>query len=96
MRSKYDNPAVGLVLGLIGPVFGLLGFYKYNFKTLNIIEFFEFLIRMDKLPQVLSLSVIVNLALFFIFIWKKYYFSARGVLMATFLYTLIVVVIKYS
>ena len=95
MRSKFDAPLVGLLFGLIVPLIGLVIFYKFNFKTLDFSEFINFVNRKDMMPQLLSLSVVANLGVFFIFIWKKFYFSARGVIMATFIYTIIVLILKY-
>ena len=95
MRSKFDSPIVGLIVGLIIPIIGMFVFYKYNFKTLDFGEFFEYVSRKDKTPQLISLSVVTNLGVFFLFIWRKYYFSAKGVIMATFIYTLVVLILKY-
>ena len=95
MRSKLDSPFVGLFLGILIPVIGMLIFYKTNFNTLDIKEFFEHVERLNKTPQLISLSVVANLGLFFLFIWKKFYYSAKGVIIATFLYTMFVLIIKY-
>ncbi len=95
MRSKYDAPLVGLLFGLVVPLIGLVVFYKFNFKTLDFTEFMEFVNRKDKMPQLISLSVVANLGVFFIFIWKKFYYSAKGVIMATFIYTIVVLILKY-
>lgn len=95
MRSKFDAPLVGLLFGIIVPLIGLVIFYKFNIKTLDFTEFINFVNRKDMMPQLLSLSVVANLGVFFIFIWKKFYFSARGVIMATFIYTIVVLILKY-
>ena len=95
MRSKFDAPIVGLVLGVIIPLIGLFIFYKFNFKTLDFAEFVDYINRKQMFPQLLSLSVVSNLGLFFIFIWKKFYYSAKGVIAATFLYVLVVIILKY-
>ena len=95
MRSKFDALYIGLVAGIVVPLIGLFIFYKYNFQTLNFGEFIEHVIRINRIPQLLSLSVIANLAVFYIFIWKKFYYSARGVIGATFLYVIVVLILKY-
>ena len=95
MRSKYDNPALGLVLGILFPIIAMYIFFQFNFKTLSFIEFFDRLSTTHKTAQMLSLSVFANLLVFFFFIYKKFYFSARGVLIATFIYAAIVVVQKF-
>jgi hypothetical protein len=95
MRSKFDAPYIGLIAGLIVPLIGLFVFYKYNFRTLDFFEFIDHVVRVNRIPQLISLSVIANLAVFYIFIWKKFYYSARGVIGATFLYVLVVLILKY-
>jgi len=95
MRSKFDAPLIGLLLGIIVPIIGMFIFYKFNFKTLDFREFIDYINRKHMLPQLLSLSVIANLGLFFIFIWKKFYYSAKGVIAATFLYVIVVVILKF-
>ena len=42
----------------------------------------------------LSLSVVVNLGLFFIFINKNFYYAARGVIFSTIIYAIIVFALK--
>ncbi len=95
IRSKYDQTHIGIIAGLIFPLIGMLIFNRYNFDTLNFFEFFEQIKRINKLPQVISISVISNLAAFYLFLWKKFYYSARGVLTSTFLWVLTVVILKY-
>lgn len=95
MRSKFDNPTLGVIMGIIFPFIGFYIFYELYFETLTFREFIDHILRVNKIAQVISLSVISNLAVFFFFIWKKFYFSARGVLLATLLYTLVVVVQKF-
>ncbi|MCF8370297.1 MAG: hypothetical protein K9H64_01660 [Bacteroidales bacterium] len=95
MRSKFDAPYIGLLVGIIVPLIGLFVFYKYNFQTLDFREFIDHVIRINRIPQLLSLSVIANLAVFYLFIWKKFYYSARGVIGATFIYVLVVLILKY-
>jgi len=95
MRSKFDSPYIGLFLGIFIPVIGMFIFYEALFDTLNITEFFEHLERKNRTPQLISLSVVANLGVFFLYIWRKFYYSARGVIIATFIYTIIVLILKY-
>jgi hypothetical protein len=58
-------------------------------------EFVEFTVSGKKLSSLISLSVVPDLLVFFIFIWLNYLYSARGVLAAVFLFALIVVLTKF-
>ncbi len=95
MRSKLDTVIIGLITGILVPVIGLFVFYFFSFDTLSISEFLDHIIRIHRIPQLISLSVIANLGVFYIFIYKKFYYSARGVIMSTFLYTIVVLILKY-
>ena len=95
MSKRYNNIRVGLVLGIVAPIIGFFVVYLVGFRGMNFTEYFEMLSFRNKLSSILSLSVIPNLLLFFIFIWLDYLYSARGVLASTMLFALIVVVTKY-
>jgi hypothetical protein len=95
MKSKYNSLSLGTILGLIVPIIAILLFYFGKSKTLTFIEFIDYLIYWHIYTKLLSLCVIPNLLLFFIFIWRELYYSARGVLLATFIYTFIIIGLKY-
>ncbi len=95
MSKRYNNIRVGLVLGIVAPIIGFFVVYLVGFRGMNFNEYLEMLSFRNKLSSILSLSVIPNLLLFFIFIWLDYLYSARGVLASTMLFALIVVVTKY-
>ena len=58
-------------------------------------EFIQYLIQRGKLSAVISLVILPDLLVFFIFIWLNYLYSARGVLAATLIYALLVVITKF-
>ena len=92
---KYNNLRIGLVLGILAPVLGFFIVYLVGFRGLGFGDFLTRLLDTRKLSSVISLSVIPNLLLFFIFIWLDYLYSARGVLAATLLFALVVIVTKF-
>jgi hypothetical protein len=94
-RDKLNNIRTGLVLGIAVPATAFLVLYLAAFRGLSPGDFLETLLERQKLSSVISLSVIPNLLLFFIFIWLDYLYSARGVLAATLLIALVVVISKY-
>ncbi|MDQ3190994.1 MAG: hypothetical protein M3Q58_05320 [Bacteroidota bacterium] len=97
MKTKinFNTLPVGLLLGLIGPFLILLAFWGIKFNQLSFMEFIQVLIKNNVVVQLISLSVIINLFIFFLFIWTHRYYSARGVIMATFIYTIGVVIFKF-
>ena len=95
MDIRLNKMYVGLVLGLLVPLIALLVINLAAFDHLSPLEFLQYLISYRKLSAVISLGVIPNLLVFFIFIWLNYLYSARGVLAATIIFALLVVITKY-
>ena len=87
--------AFGLIAGLLVPLLALLIFYLISSQDTAFSEFIRFIISRKKLSSLISLSVVPDLLVFFIFIWLDYLYSARGVLAAVFLLALIVVLTKF-
>ncbi len=86
---------LGAVLGMLAPVLASAIIYIVAFRDLSFGEYLEQLVFRKRLSSIISLSVLPNLLLFFIFIWLNYLYSARGVLASTILFALIVVVTKF-
>ena len=95
MNTKLNKMVVGFIPGMLVPVIVLVIFNRAVFDHLSPGEFLQNMINTRKLSAVISLSVISNLLVFFIFIWLNYLYSARGVLAATLVFGLLVVITKY-
>lgn len=92
---KKDSTILGLIIGLIAPLIVMLGFWKYQFGHTSLIGFYEVMVDSGNLPGLISIGLLGNLAPFFLFYRQKLDVSARGVIMATFLYGLVVVALKF-
>jgi len=95
MIGRYNNVRLGAALGLLAPLLGFLIVYLVAFHSMSFNEYLELLAYRKKLSSIISLSVIPNLLLFFIFIWLNYLYSARGILASTLLFALVVVITKF-
>ncbi len=95
MKSKGNNIYLGIILGLIIPFISVFLVYKIRFNQYNPDEFINLFIQRKLLSSLLSLCVIPNLLVFMIFIWLNFLYSARGVLLSTFLVGFIIVGIKF-
>jgi hypothetical protein len=99
MRS--DSLALGLVLGLLAPVLGFFGYaaiYVSSIRPhLDLAYFINdlFLGTRQYQAPVLTLSLIANLALFFLFDRLGKPRAMRGVIMATFLYGFVIMFLLY-
>jgi len=98
MFWKKDNFLMGLIMGLLAPVLGILLFKMYNFKMLTIGETIQWMFRVEPgyktLTVALSLSLLLNAALFTIYINTSKDKTAKGIFVTTLVYGLIVLSIK--
>lgn len=94
MKLK-DHILLGIPAGLIGPVLGVLGFYFYKFNQSPFMDFFSMAAEKNLLSPLLSLCAIINLGIFYLFIQANYLYSARGVILSTFVYGLVIIGMKF-
>ena len=94
MQVKYNSVKLGFLLGIILPIITILLFYLLKFNDVSIKQFLISLWQKNLFAKIISLAVISNLLLFFIFLWLNYLYSARGVLLSTFLIAFFVVILK--
>jgi len=96
MKIKLkDHPLIGFIIGLIGPSIGILGFYYLNFNTHELNAFLDLSVKEKLLSPLLSLCCVINLGIFYLFIHFDHLLSARGVILGTFLYGFIIVLLKF-
>ncbi len=94
MAVKKDHFLWGFVPGLIMPLIGYYLYYLAMFSYMTFTDFNRHLLRSGLFVSVLSLGVILNLALFFLFYTRESDRSARGVIAATFVYAFMVLYFK--
>ena len=86
---------IGLALGIALPVVIFLLVYFFVYSKTPFGEFLEYAFVIRALPKIFSLCVLPNLGVFYLFLNKEYWLTTRGVITATLLCTLFVVVIKF-
>lgn len=96
MKRKFDHIAIGTLAGLVVPLISFFLIYIYKFETIDFKLFLEYIYNKNIVPEFISLSGIPNLALFFYFLRKNMYQSARGVILATFLLAGAVIILKVA
>lgn len=99
MIKKYNKPWFGLVLGIILPIISFLAYYMYNLSSndgLSLKTFVETLMREEAITAVLSICMLPNLIMFFLFKKLDYWYAIKGVIVSVIIYTLFVVVIKFA
>ncbi|TVR72600.1 MAG: hypothetical protein EA408_06585 [Marinilabiliales bacterium] len=93
-KPELNSQTTGLVAGLVLPLLTFLVFYLIRYGDISIPEFIRYVWFRGILASLLSLNILPNLAIFYLFIRKNYLFSARGVLFATFSYAGVILIVK--
>ena len=94
MKELLKKNYIGAFLGLIFPLLSVFIFYKIQYSYYTLTEFINMAFNLGIHLKIISLGVFTNLVLFFIFIWSNYLQTARGVLLATFIYAITIFAIK--
>jgi hypothetical protein len=91
---KLDKGWIGFIGGLIIPMLTMFAFYQIKFGHLNPQSFMFLTFAKKIFPPLLSLCVVVNLGLFFLFFWRNLNYAARGVIASTLVYAFLVLFMK--
>ena len=96
MIFKKDNFVYGLALGFIAPIIGFI-IYKYiKFKSLSLMEMFQWMKYNPTIITVyISVSLMANAVLFTIFINGHRDKTAKGIFVLTIIYAVIAMGFKY-
>ena len=81
---------IGLAANMSGSYLYVFFFSKYDLETT-----IEIALEQDVLGNIIALGALLNLVVFFIFLKKNEYYKARGVIMATLIAAIIVLISKF-
>ncbi len=96
MGNKLNRQLVGFITGLILPVISFLVIFFVMSGTQSLAEYLNKLVSHHVLTKFLSLAVIPNLLLFYLFIWKNYQYSYRGVVGATIIIAIVILILQIA
>lgn len=85
----------GLMAGILLPVLTLLAIWLIRYEG-GLVDFLNGFQKMGVLSKMISLAALPNLLLFFVCIWTERSFSARGVIFATLILALVMLVLKFA
>ena len=85
---------IGFFVGLIAPFVAFSVFVLFVLE-LDLFQTISEVSKSDKLPHIISLSLLINLVIFFMKIKTKREKAARGILGATIFYAFIVLYLKF-
>lgn len=94
-RINWNNFWLGIILGLVLPILALFVYWMWSFKYMNFApQFFRFLLTGRVLSAVLSLCLIPNLGVFFLFLNRERWKTCRGIILTMLIYGFIIVYLK--
>ena len=92
---KKDNLKLGLIIGLIAPLLGIIGFYFWKFSSESFIDFLKFLGYQKKiLTSAVTFSLLANAIMFTIYINSRKDQTAKGIFIVTCIYAVFAIVLK--
>jgi len=93
-KPNLDTTVTGTLFGIFVPIitFFVIYFIMSESQTLN--DYMQRLIDRNIQGHFISISVIPNLLIFFIFIWLYKMKAARGVLLSTFIWAFVILAIR--
>ena len=92
---KRDNLKLGLVLGLLGPMVGLVVIYFLKFPSVDFTDFLDMFIHNNKLITSLgSLCLMANVILFTLYINTHRDLTAKGIFLVTLIYGIAILILK--
>lgn len=93
-KPIFDSWKLGTSLGIMAPLATFVTYYFLYNRRIPFTRFLDNLRLGEIFLPLLSLCVLPNLLIFFIFIWTKKDKSAKGVILATILFALYVAAMK--
>lgn len=94
MKPQAKEILIGLVIGLLANMAGMY-LYIYFFSKDSLENTLQVAVKNDLLGSLIALGAILNLMVFFVYIKKRQYFRARGVVLATLIAALVILVSKF-
>ena len=94
METIKKEVFIGLLIGLIANLAGSY-LYIYFFSDYGLKETIKNALMQDVFGNIIALGAILNLFVFFIFLKKNKFYRARGVVLATVVAALLILVTKF-
>jgi hypothetical protein len=97
MIFKRDDLKLGLIMGLLGPLLGLVVIYfvRSDFRPLTFGEYIEYVFTNNRLiTSIGSLSLLANVILFTLYVNTHRDKTAKGIFLVTLIYGIGILVLK--
>ena len=94
MKNWSNKLFTGLILGILCPPLAFYFFSLVEYRGESAIELIKGFAGRKVLTHVISLSVLINLPLFFTFLSSNRDYTARGIIGATLIYAFVILILK--
>ena len=94
-KISTNTIGFGTILGVIVPAVFFVIVYLFRETELSFMEYMRTLYFLKVLPKLMSLCLLPNLVLFFVFLWSDRLRAAQGVILSLFIIGLPIVVLKF-
>ncbi len=94
--QKLDKQWIGIIAGLIFPLLGVFVYYKIAGFRMDFPHFLREVWQLGVVSKVLSLGVLANLIVFLITTNLKADRLSRGIVVATFIYAAVILILKFT
>ncbi len=91
-RNRFDNTGIGFLVGFVLPLAVFFVVYLFGNNDVSFADYLTGLWKLQALIKLGSLCVFLNSAVFMGFIQLKFEKAARGVLGATIIYAIVVLI----
>ena len=93
---KRNVSILGFIIGILAPVLGMFIIYLIKFNSDSVDTFIQKLVHnTDAAAMVISLSILANIVPFIYYTNRRLDLTARGILIATMLYAVLIVLLKF-
>jgi len=96
VKPVANNYFLGLAIGFIVPIIALVLFNSGMTRNDSFVSFINNLVSKNILPAVISITVLPNLALFFLFLKFNKVRTVQGILTATVILSIVVFIAKFT
>ena len=92
--STLNSVWLGLIFGILAPIVAFMMFYFSSFTKVPLDYFVRYSLKIGALINILTVCLIPNFLIFALFIWRKHYTSAKGIVIASASLTALFVLLK--
>lgn len=94
-KSKYNNLFIGFIGGLVFPIIVMFIIILMRAKGTGFEKYYQLLNSFGLIADMLRMSLISDLLIFYYFLNKKYYKSVQGVIISAVILGIYIVYVKF-